>query len=242
MMNAILERFYDKRPIMQNALLRNPKYALYYNLLDQNYANNTGVILTASALRLEQQYTGQTTINFPVGVSQAQTNSEIRLNNNNNFHIDSFMFGIMRRQTSQAPNYTGDIINFYPNPLQFSASGEAAGLEVLYKGFLSATVNNQLIMNNFSTSVFRAASISQALTANTVTGAGVTAPTNAIQTNSSTNHEMIVPIEPSITMPGASVPTITLNLPFQQTITPAEGYQDWVVLIPIGFLAQNVGV
>lgn len=127
------------------------------------------VKLTQSTLRFEQQLViGRTQYTFGVltsdlGSNNSQpTNTEVRLRQQDSFITSNVAFRLGEPTSAADATYVDCT---YPSPVIFAAAGEAAALEVLYKGQIKLTVNGDVIIPTLHTGRFRFVPVTQKATA-----------------------------------------------------------------------------
>lgn len=191
-------------------------------------------ILTQSSLRLEQQlsttvskYTFGVLVNDN-GPAGTKFNTEVRLNQQDAFISSALCLYL--GEPSSATDTTW-IDHTYPNPSTFSASGEAAALETIYKSQIRITVNNRVVMPTLYTSRFRRVTTSQKVTA--------AANQNGIgndEIDMATDGLMLA--EPNIVLIGSKQNLIEVSLPTTLAAIGTAGFTR-LVLEFRGLLAQN---
>lgn len=127
------------------------------------------VKLTQSTLRFEQQLVvGRTQYTFGIlasdlGSNNSQpTNTEVRLRQQDSFITSNIAFRLGEPTSASDATY---VDTSYPSPAIFNATGEAAALEVLYKGQIKLTVNGDVIVPTLHTGRFRFVPATQKATA-----------------------------------------------------------------------------
>lgn len=193
------------------------------------------VYLTQSTLRLEQALiVGRTTYTFGVltsdlGSANSQpTTTEVRLRQQDSFITSNIAF---RLGEPAALNDATYIDTSYPSPFIFDAVGEAAALEVLYKGQLKITVNGVVIVPTLHMGRFRFVPVTQAVAA--------AANQNGIAYDAIDNScDGVMIMEPNVTLIGSKGNIIEISLPNGITVIGTAGFTRMIMEYR-GLLAQN---
>lgn len=193
------------------------------------------VYLTQSTLRLEQALiVGRTTYTFGVltsdlGSANSQpTTTEVRLRQQDSFITSNIAF---RLGEPAALNDATYIDTSYPSPFIFDAVGEAAALEVLYKGQLKITVNGVVIIPTLHMGRFRFVPVTQAVAA--------AANQNGIAYDAIDNScDGVMIMEPNVTLIGSKGNIIEISLPNGITVIGTAGFTRMIMEYR-GLLAQN---
>jgi hypothetical protein len=193
------------------------------------------VYLTQSTLRLEQALiVGRTTYTFGVltsdlGSANSQpTTTEVRLRQQDSFITSNIAFRLGEPATVNDATY---IDTSYPSPFIFDAVGEAAALEVLYKGQLKITVNGVVIIPTLHMGRFRFVPVTQAVAA--------AANQNGIAYDAIDNScDGVMIMEPNVTLIGSKGNIIEISLPNGVTVIGTAGFTR-MIMDYRGLLAQN---
>jgi hypothetical protein len=193
------------------------------------------VYLTQSTLRLEQALiVGRTTYTFGVltsdlGSANSQpTTTEVRLRQQDSFITSNIAFRLGEPATVNDATY---IDTSYPSPFIFDAVGEAAALEVLYKGQLKITVNGVVIIPTLHMGRFRFVPVTQAVAA--------AANQNGIAYDAIDNScDGVMIMEPNVTLIGSKGNIIEISLPNGVTVIGTAGFTRMIMEYR-GLLAQN---
>lgn len=120
------------------------------DLLNENGVDPNTAILTQSYLRLEQlMTTTQTNILFPILSNQGGANAGAPFNSERRLQLqDSFVcseVGVFLFPAASATDTTKHLYS-YPSFFVFTGAGVAASAEQMYHGYLTLSVNNQVIV------------------------------------------------------------------------------------------------
>jgi hypothetical protein len=195
----------------------------------------TTVMLTQSTLRLEQLLiVGRTQYTFGVlttdlGSANSQpTNTEVRLRQQDSFITSNIAFRLAEPASAVDATY---VDTTYPSPTIFSAGGEAAALEVLYKGQLKITVNGTVILPTLHMGRFRFVPVTQKATA--------AANQNGIAYDAiDESSDGVMIMEPNLVLIGSKGNIIEMSLPSGVTVIGTAGFTRMVKEYR-GLLAQN---
>lgn len=187
-------------------------------------------VLSQSVLRLEQPLTNTTTTYlFPVLNSQTNNNNAVRATEVRLTQQDAFYVAGMRVTLCQAASAasTAMVLSTWPNPNIFTTpSGLAASCETLYNGYMTLTVNQDVVIPQFPLMPFRRVPQTQ-----------LTAATNSPV--DMFDNEGIVAIQPNPVLIGQKGNKVTITIPSNITVVPVNVF---IVVELFGVLAQNVTV
>lgn len=220
--------------LTQNTANSRMVYENAWNICVKNNIDPVAAKLTQTVIRLEQTLnTTQSLYTFPVTtVSNAPAGtlfpSERRLNQQDSFIVSSL--GVYLAEPASA-NTVAYIDYTYPSPSVFSNTGEAAGLETIYKASMKITVNNTVICPSYHFGWHRLVPQSQKVAAGT--------NQNGIAYDQiDAGSDGRIPIEPNWILIGSKNNLIEVSLP---AALPAVGTAGFTRLILEfrGILAQN---
>lgn len=220
--------------IVQSGLAQNYQYASYMNILERFYSQKPGTILVPSMLRTEVVLGTQNQIIFNLGASQNAQPWEVRLDQNDAFHIMGFSVALARYNATT--NGTTAILHYYPNTNVFAAT--APNLEAIYNGTLNAVINSRQVYKNVPLN--KAKFVGQAQQGLSLYSGTVVAGTQQQYTASQISQDIEVPIVPTLMVNGKSTPQMTINLGTGVNLGATLPDQNVCVLLLYGFLAQNV--
>lgn len=223
---------------MSGIRLSNMDQRLAYNnaveVCKRNNVDPVAAGLTPATLRLEQQLaTNKTQYQFGVinginGPSGTQFNTEVRLNQQDSYFVSQIAFRIGEPSAVNDATYVDCT---YPSPAIFSASGEAAALEVLYKSQLKITVNGVVKIPTLHLGRFRKVQFAQKVAA--------AANQNGIANDSIDGAtEGIMICEPNIVLIGSKNNLIEIDLPAAITTIGTAGFTRMILEFR-GLNAQN---
>lgn len=191
-----------------------------------------GVVITQSYLRLEQTLGTQGSVTFNVLVNQgAQNANEKRLNITDAFSITSLAMLIYKVPNGSA--ISSGVLDTFPNPLTYSAAGEADALQALYNGYATVRVNSTIFIDSLDLYRFYRAGVAQR-------GLDVSAGANPAYVASSWERGdyPFYQLTPGIRLSGATKNELTITLP--ESVNMAGTLStNRVVLYLRGFLEQN---
>lgn len=192
-------------------------------------------LLTASSLRLEQFINAnQTQYLFPVLSGQVGNGSsqvlptEVRLEQNDNFHISDIGFYLGVTNASTDVNFRLQTNN---NEIFLGGAAPALNYGTLWNGIMTITVNQVNVLTNYRLSKHFVVNQTQRLSA--------AANNNFDQIN--LENDGLVPLHPSIMLSGAYTNLISITLPSAITSALANN-NSRMVLIFDGLRAQNAAV
>jgi hypothetical protein len=193
------------------------------------------VYLTQSTLRLEQALIiGRTQYTFGVltsdlGSANSQpTTTEVRLRQQDSFITSNIAFRLGEPSSLSDATY---VDTSYPSPAIFNAAGEAAALEILYKGQLKATINGTVVIPTLHMGRFRFVPVTQKVTA--------AANQNGIAYDAMDNSsDGVMIMEPNVVLIGSKGNIIEINLPSGVTVIGTAGFTRMIQEYR-GLLAQN---
>lgn len=192
-----------------------------------------GVVTTQSYLRLEQTLGTQGQVNFNVLVNDGQADAnERRLAITDAFTVTSLAVVIYKQAAAPAKISAG-VLDTFPNPLIYTAAGEAAALQGLYNGFLSVRVNSVVYIDSLDVYRFYRVGVAQAGVETTTT------PSGYVQSEYSRGDYPFYSLTPGIRLSGATKNELSLTLPESVAMGGAGGTTNRVVLYLRGFLEQN---
>lgn len=193
------------------------------------------VFLTQSTLRFEQllilnrtQYIWGVLTSDLGSNNLPPTNTEVRLRQQDSFITSNVAFRLGEPLTAVDATY---VDTTYPSPAIFVAAGEAAALEVLYKGQIKLTVNGTVIVPTLHTGRFRRVPYAQKVAA--------AANQNGIAYDSidqATDGIMIC--EPNLVLIGSKGNLLETSYPAGVTVIAAAGFTRMIFEFR-GLLAQN---
>lgn len=185
-------------------------------------------ILTQSYLRLEQlMNTTQTNVQFPVTITQgtgAPFNTERRLQLQDSFvasEIGMFLFAPSSATATNSHLYS------YPSFFTFTGAGVASSAQQTYHGYLTLSVNNQVIVPFWD--VQRSYCVNQTQNLAAIAAAS---PDDQL----SGRDDVFYPTEPNWVFVGSKNNVLTLVM--QNALTAILANSRWVVYMR-GVLAQN---
>jgi hypothetical protein len=193
------------------------------------------VMLTQSTLRFEQQLIiGRTQYLWGIlttdlsATNQPPTNTEVRLRQQDSFITSNVAFRLGEPLTAVDPTY---VDTTYPSPAIFVAAGEAAALEVLYKGQIKLTVNGTVIVPTLHTGRYRFVPTTQKVTA--------AANQNGIAYDAIDQAtDGIMVCEPNLVLIGSKGNILETSYPAGVTVISAAGFTRMIFEFR-GLLAQN---
>jgi hypothetical protein len=185
--------------------------------------------LTQGSLRFSQPMAaGITQYQFPILVNETQLgifNNEIRLNLQDAFVVSELGIFISVPGSNVDTTYK---LNTYPNQVLFGAN--AANMNSLYNGFLSLTINNDVVIPKWD--IYR--HLFQAQTQQTAAlGAG--SPND----QQSGKEDSFYPVEPNVVLIGSKNNVLQINMPAGFAAVQANSR---IEILVRGVLAQNVTV
>ena len=191
--------------------------------------------LTQSTLRFEQQLIiGRTQYLWGIlttdlsATNQPPTNTEVRLRQQDSFITSNVAFRLGEPASAVDPTY---VDTTYPSPAIFAAAGEAAALEVLYKGQIKLTVNGTVIVPTLHTGRFRLVPFAQKVAA--------AANQNGIAYDSIDNAtDGLMICEPNLVLIGSKGNILETSYPAGVTVISAAGLTRMIFEFR-GLLAQN---
>lgn len=192
-------------------------------------------ILTASSLRLEQFITAANTLyTFPVldgqvgGGSASVLPNEVRLQTNDNFHVEKlgFYLGITAASTDTAFR-----LQTYPNEVFLATAAAALNYLNVYNGTLNINVNQVDVLTKWRISKHMFVPQTQRLAA--------TVNNNFDQVDLHT--DALIPVSPSIMISGAYTNVITISLPAAVTSALSANNSRMVIIFD-GLRAQNAAI
>lgn len=215
---------------MSSAIAQRQAYAIVKNAYSQKGRNP---VTTASDLRsIVPVVTGKTNYTFPIIVGDDTNNyaEGILLNRADSYTAIEAAIWIGKK--SSATDLTYDWFS-YPNATEFG--NDADTFKVLFNhSILNATINNVQYLQNFSTSRFRSAPITQ-----NGQGFGAVATTGAVvstTTDSWTPSSGFYSLTPTLQISGTSKVELSLQLP--TGLTAATGGAVYVICLALrGFLS-----
>ena len=188
----------------------------------------TNAVLTQSYLRLEQaMLVGQTNIAFPILVNQStggQFATENRLQLQDAFVVSET--GIFLFPAGANPSLNTVPLFSYPNTTFFTTT-TAAAAETLYHGYLTLSVNKQVIVPFWD--IWRSRLINQ-------TQQSVAIAPGTVQDQLSGRDDVFYPTEPNWVVSGSRGNILTIVLPNSFTSVLAFAR---IVIMFRGVLAQN---
>ena len=191
-------------------------------------------ILTYSTLRLELPISATVTeMIFPVldGVvapgAASQFPNEIRLQQNDNFHIDTCFIGMTQLVAATDTNYR---IKTYPNEVELGAANVNDYFN-FYNGRMKINVNQVDVLTNWDVEKHLVIPQTQRLS--------VAANTNRDQYDAQADG--VVEMRPSIMLSGAYTNTVTINLNAAVATALAGGLTRAVIIFR-GLRAQNAAI
>lgn len=193
------------------------------------------VMLTQSTLRFEQQLIiGRTQYLWGVlttdlsATNQPPTNTEVRLRQQDSFITSNIAFRLGEPANANDPTY---VDTTYPSPAIFNAAGEAAALEVLYKGQIKLTVNGTVITPTLHTGRFRYVPLTQKVAA--------AANQNGIAYDAIDQAtDGIMVCEPNLVLIGSKGNLLETSYPAGVTVIGTAGFTRMIFEFR-GLLAQN---
>jgi hypothetical protein len=193
------------------------------------------VKLTQSTLRFEQQLiVGRTQYVWGVLTSDMSatnagpTNTEVRLRQQDSFITSNIAFRLGEPASAVDATY---VDTCYPSPTIFAAGGEAAALEVLYKGQIKLTVNGEVIIPTLHTGRFRFVPVTQKATA--------AANQNGIAYDAIDNSsDGLMIMEPNVVLIGSKGNILETSYPAGVTVISAAGFTRMIFEYR-GLSAQN---
>ena len=206
-----------------------------YNAL-RTEAQNPGVIVTESYLRLEQVLGTQSIITFDynqnVGTPRV---TERRLAISDSFQVTQI--GFYLSNPSSTPGELGRTRLFtYPNQYVFTGATEADQLREIYNGFLSIRLGSTVFYDSLDMRRFMYIKTSQRLTSY-ISPAATTAQ---IQEDEAEGSSGLMNVTPSFELSGTGKANIQITLPDPSNMAAAAvGTNNVAVLYFRGFLKQN---
>lgn len=192
-------------------------------------------ILTESSLRFEQFISAATTTyNFPVNDGQVTPGAtsvlpnEIRLQQNDNFHIDRTGFYIA---VTAASTDTAFRLQTEANEIFLGSAAIALNYQNLWAGNMNISVNQKLVLTNHRLSKYYFTGQTQRLSA--------AANQNFSQIDMSS--DALIPMRPSIMLSGRLTNLVTIQLNAAVTSALAAN-NSRIVLIYDGLRAQNASI
>lgn len=191
-----------------------------------------GVVTTQSYLRLEAVLGAQGQINFDTLINQGAANAnEKRLAITDAFTITSL--AVMIYKTPAATAISSCSLDTFPNPLTYSAAGEANALQAIYNGFLTVRVNSTIFIDSLDIYRFYRVGVAQRGLATTTT------PANYVASSYDRGDYPFYSLTPGIRLSGATKNELSITLPESVNMAGSGGSINRVALYLRGFLEQN---
>ena len=207
-----------------------------YSIVKKAYqAKGRNPVTTASDLRsIVPVSASKTQYTFPIIVGEDTNNypEAILLNRADAFTVVEMGLFIGKKTSSSDTTYN---LYSYPNAVEFSGAGDADKFKTLFNhSILNATINNVQYLQNFSTSRFRNAGVTQdGLGFGAASATPTVASTVVDSFDSSTGF---YPTCPTLQLSGTSKIDITINLP--AALNAAGGSDTYVIMLALrGFLS-----
>jgi hypothetical protein len=204
-----------------------------YTIVKNAYkAKQRNPVTTASDLRLiVPVVAGKTAYTFPVLVGDDQNNYAEAVLLNRADAFTALEMGLFIGKKSSSTDTTYDLFA-YPNNTEFTPDTD--GFKTLFNhSIINAAINNVQYLQNFSTSRFRTAPITQ-----NGLGFGAASATPSVAStvvDSFDNNTGYYPVVPTLQLSGTSKIEITLSLPAGLAVTGGANYV--IVLSLRGFLS-----
>jgi hypothetical protein len=206
---------------------------------DGRYGKNAGIVITQSYLRLQSAALAtQSTIDFAVLINELAPGastvdpSEKRLALVDNFLITEMRISLLKVASGDSSAIS--TLNQFPNEYKFTGSGEAKNLMNIYNGFLTTTINGEVILDSWDISRhYRVGTAQEGLAAS----ANATVNLYAADNYDSASYGFY-PVTPQIELRGNAKNRLRINLPANVSLAGTSS-TNYAVLEVRGLLVQN---
>lgn len=207
--------------------------SIYENAV-RRFGNSKGPV-TPAYLRLESAALGtQSSVAFNLLKNEGGTpnQTEKRLAITDNFLATSIGFYLLK-VTTAGTNY-GDVLNSWPNSIEYSASNEATNLLNLYNGALQITINGEVELDSWDLMRHYRVPTAQKSVLTAASGTN-----NAyVESGWDTADYGMYPLTPQILLRGSSKNIIQINCPASAAMAGSSS-TNYAVIVFRGFLMQN---